>query len=346
MKTELIKVGAKNKKSVIFKASNLIRAGEVVAFPTETVYGLGANAFNENAVAKIFIAKGRPADNPLIVHIFDINQLKDLVEEIPLNAKKLMKEFWPGPLTIILKKSSKVPSIVTAGLDSVAVRMPRDKIALDLIKQSNFPIAAPSANSSTKPSPTNAQHVLNDLNGKIPLILDGGKCKVGLESTVISLVGEVPTILRPGKITPKQIEKVIGQVRVHSTNSEKNENLANGVAPLSPGMKYKHYSPKAELILILPKKDFDFNGELKKLKLKGKVGVLSFTKKIGSNENNICEEEICFERNLNKMAHELFDCLREFDKKQMDFIVVEGVSEKEMGLALMNRLKKAASKIF
>ena len=334
MKTEIIKVNSKNLRESIKKAAEIIKSGDVVVFPTETVYGLGANALNESAVKKIFEAKGRPADNPLIVHISDVPQLKSITSQIPLKAKKLMEVFWPGPLSIVLKKSKNVPDVVTAGLDSVAVRMPSNKIALELIRMSGFPIAAPSANTSTRPSPTSAKHVYEDLNGKVPLILDGGDCEVGLESTVISLVTKIPLLLRPGKITPSQIEKVIGKIEVHSNLKDK---ISYEKVPASPGMKYKHYSPHAQLILITPKRDFKV--EFEKLNLIGKVGVLSFSKKFG------VKNEVNFNSNLEKMAHGLFKEFREFDEKGFDYIVVEGVSEEGLGLALMNRLKKASSKI-
>jgi L-threonylcarbamoyladenylate synthase len=328
-KTTLIKISS-NKKKVLSSAGLLIKAGELVAFPTETVYGLGANALDEKAVAKIFVAKSRPADNPLIVHISKPSEINLLVTEVPTNAKKLMKKFWPGPLTIVLKKSNIVPDIVTAGMPSVAIRMPSNKIALELIKSSGVPIAAPSANTSTKPSPTTAMHVFEDLNGRIPLIIDGGKCEVGLESTVVDLSGDKPIILRPGKITLEQIEKVIGKTSVHSIKTKLS------LAP-SPGMKYRHYSPKAKVILLTNQKKI---GEfISNLKPNNKFGVLSFSKEL------CVKNEVFFDNNLEKMAQELFGKFREFDNLGISYILVEAVPEKGMGLALMNRLRKASSKI-
>lgn len=299
----------------INKAAMLIKKGEIVAFPTETVYGLGANAFNEKAVRKIFAAKERPADNPLIVHISNFSQINELVEAVPKEVLILSKKFWPGPLTMVLKKSKKVPLIVTANLDNVAVRMPSNKIALSLIKKSSTPIAAPSANSSGKPSPTEAIHVKEDLKGKIKMIIDGGKCDIGLESTVIDLTKKPFTILRPGKVTKEEIEKVLKQKIL--INVKKNPEK-----PSSPGMKYKHYSPKAEIILF-SKKSF----EQKLSNLVGKdVAVIFFNKDI-----------VAYSR-------EMFSLFRKYDKEKYDVILVEKVEEKGLGLALMNRLNKAAGK--
>ncbi|VVB76057.1 Threonylcarbamoyl-AMP synthase [uncultured archaeon] len=321
------------------EAVGLLREGKIVAFPTETVYGLGANAFDESAVKKIYLAKGRPSDNPIIVHVCDEEQLKDVVREVPQNARALIKKFWPGPLTIVLKKSPKICSAVTGGLDTVAVRMPSHKVALALIKECGFPLAAPSANSSGKPSPTIADHVFADLFGRIPLIIDGGKCEVGVESTVISFVGAdgknliVPTLLRPGKVSVEEIEEVIGKINVPASDSK----TKHAKKPLSPGMKYKHYSPKAEVVVVMPGKDF-----LKKVFEIGggkDIGVLSFTKRVG------VDREFFFDGNVESYAKMLFEAFREFDNKGVELILAEGVSEKGMGLALMDRLKRASSKI-
>jgi len=334
MKTKLIKLDCeKFSANEINEAVKLLKNEEIVAIPTETVYGLAANAFIEKAVAKIFVAKGRPADNPLIVHISDASQLDELVEKVPLKAKKLIKEFWPGPLTIVLKKSKKVPDIVTAGLDSVAVRMPSNKIALEVIKQCGFPLAAPSANSSTLPSPTKAKHVLDDLNGKIPLILDEGQCEVGLESTVISLIGKIPQILRPGKVTLEEIEQVIGKVNVHNPQNAP----ALKEKPISPGMKYRHYSPRAEVILISSEKNFE--EEVFELSSDKKIGIISFSKKLN------LENEYFFDKDLKLFAKNLFICFRELDERGTEIIFVEGVKERGLGLAIMNRLKKASLRI-
>ncbi|MBS3086231.1 threonylcarbamoyl-AMP synthase [Candidatus Pacearchaeota archaeon] len=312
MKTEIIKINSRNPEVYkIREAANIIINGGLVAFPTETVYGLGANVFNKNAVKKIFIAKGRPQDNPLIVHVSEMKQINSLVSEIPYNAKKLMKKFWPGPLTIIIKKSKLVPDIVTCGLDSVAIRMPKNKIALKLIEQSKCPIAAPSANLSGKPSPTTAEHVIDDLNGKIDKIIDGGKVNIGLESTIIDLTQNPPIILRPGKITHKQIEKIIGKVQKNKKEFIKK--------PKSPGMKYKHYSPNAKVIIV--KKENEIKEVYKKYSDK-KIKQLKYGSEI-------------------EMAKNLFKDFRDADKKCYEIIVVEEVEDKEFGCAIMDRLRKA-----
>lgn len=228
-------------------AANVIREGGLVAFPTETVYGIGANSFNEEAVKKIFIAKGRPQDNPLIVHIAELEQIYDLVEDVPQKAKTLMKKFWPGPLTLIFKKSEKVPYVNTAGMDTVAIRMPSNPIAHLLIKRAEVPISAPSANVSGKPSPTDASHVIEDLYGKVDVIIDGGKCDVGVESTVLDLTEKVPVILRPGAVTLEMLKEVIGNVEVDPSLLKKPK---EDLKPKSPGMKYKHYSPNAEVYIV------------------------------------------------------------------------------------------------
>ena len=229
-------------------AANVLREGGLVGIPTETVYGLAANALNGEAVRRIFAAKGRPADNPLIVHISDISQIEkyDLVREVPESAKKLMDKFFPGPLTIIMKKGS-VPDEVTAGLDTVAVRFPSHPVTKKIITAAGCPLAAPSANTSGKPSPTTAQHVFHDMNGKIPCIIDGGACEVGVESTVITVAGDVPVLLRPGGITHAQLEAVIGKVEI--ADAVLNQ-LKDGETAASPGMKYKHYAPSANIVLV------------------------------------------------------------------------------------------------
>ena len=229
-------------------AAGLIRAGEVVGFPTETVYGLGANALDGEAVLKIFAAKGRPADNPLIVHISALDEIAPLISgDLPESARRLAEAYWPGPMTLILKKSALIPDEVSAGLDTVGIRMPSNPVARALIKASGCPIAAPSANRSGRPSPTCAQDVFEDMDGRVPMILDGGECDIGLESTVISLTDARARILRPGGITPEMIERVLGGVDVDPTALKP---LAEGQIARSPGMKYRHYAPKGKLILI------------------------------------------------------------------------------------------------
>lgn len=300
MKTIIIK---KPRKKDIKKAGEIIRKGGMVAFPTETVYGLGANALDEEAVQKIFQAKGRPSDNPLIIHIAEKKELYNLAEKVPQKAERLITRFWPGPLTIILKKKSIIPKTTTGGLDTVAVRMPDNKIALALIKESGVPIAAPSANISGKPSPTIVEHVIHDLNGRINMIINGGKTRIGVESTVIDLTQKIPAILRPGYITLKQIKEEIGKARMAKRTSNK-----------SPGMKYRHYAPEAELILI---------------KDKTKIRTI-----LNENEN----KKISIIKNIHEKN--LFRKLREI-KAEIIIILING----NMSESVINRLEKAASRI-
>lgn len=273
MKTLLIKINPNNpEENKIQKAAKIIKNGGLVAFPTETVYGLGANVFNTNALKKIFKAKCRPFDDPLIVHIADKNDIFKLAKRIPNKTLKLINKFWPGPLTIIVEKSKLVPKIVTAGLKTVAIRMPNNKIALEIIKQSGVPIAAPSANSFSKPSPTSARHVFNDLKNKIPLIIDGGETQIGLESTIVSLSKRHPIILRPGKITSQEIAKIFGKIEIFSGATNK---------ALAPGMKYKHYAPNAHVVLV-KSKNTNIQRLIDKEKLYGKKNRGFRSKKISS----------------------------------------------------------------
>ncbi|MDD5417634.1 MAG: L-threonylcarbamoyladenylate synthase [Candidatus Nanoarchaeia archaeon] len=329
---ETLVVKSSDKKG-IKKASGLIKKGEVVAFPTETVYGLGADALNRKAVLKIFKAKKRPADNPLIVHIANEKQLGLLVEYIPESAYKLIKKFWPGPLTIILKKKKKVPSVTTGGLNTVAVRMPSNETALELIKKSN-PLAAPSANLSGKASPTTAKHVYEDMKGRIPLIIDGGKTKIGIESTVVDLSSKKPVLLRPGKITAEQLIKILGSLEIPASVYGKKVSKA-----MAPGMKYRHYSPDAKVILVYGKKS---KAKIRTLvknykKEKLKTAVIGF-EYYSADYNCICVTE-------KDMTKKLFSKFRDFDLKKTDIIIVEGVDEIGLGLGLMNRLKKASTEI-
>ena len=318
-------------------AAGVIRRGDLVAFPTETVYGLGANALDRKAVRKIFLAKGRPSDNPMLVHISEKKDLQKLAKEVPPQATKLVGRFWPGPLTIVLKKSRIVPCVVTAGLKTVAIRMPANKIALELIRKSGVPIAAPSANRSGKPSPTSAEHVLQDMDGRISLILDGGKTKIGIESTVVDLSGKTPILLRPGKITAEQLRSVLGRIEIHpGVKGTKRPKKAR-----SPGMKYIHYAPNARVILVYGdryKTLVKIKGIIRDCKRTGKkTGTIGF-RDYGSETKFVC-------KTVGGMAKNLFRKFREFDGKKVDVILVEGVKDEGMGLALMNRLKKAASEI-
>ena len=277
MKTRVLKiVDLQQDENSILEASELIKSGEVVAFPTETVYGLGANALDPRAVEKIFRAKGRPGDNPLIVHVSKTQDVDKLVKELPPKARALMETFWPGPLTIVFKKSSVIPSEVTAGLNTVAIRMPNHPVALRLIDYSGLPIAAPSANRSGHISPTTARHVLEDMDGIIPLILDGGKCRVGLESTVLDMTSDIPVILRPGGVTLEMLEGILGEVRVDLSVLKP---VANGQKARSPGMKYVHYAPRAQVLIVRGRLDSivkKINELVKEYSASGmKVGVLA-----------------------------------------------------------------------
>ncbi len=304
--------GAKEIKS----AAKAILSGKLVVFPTETVYGLGASALNPGAVRKIYKVKGRPADNPMIVHIAKRSDLFVLARNVPERAIDLAKRFWPGPLTMVLKKSELVPKEVTAGLDTVAIRMPANRIALELIRQS-CPIAAPSANRSGKPSPTALEHVLEDLKD-VDIIIDGGKSKIGLESTVLDVTKN--KVLRPGKITPQQLKAGI----------QKSSRVAK-----SPGMKYRHYAPKAKIVIT---RKSDIKNLIEKYKKQGKrVGLMSKNYKYNTDTNIIVGNEKQFAKNL-------YTNLRKFDRKNIDIVIVEGIAEKGLGLAIMNRLKKASSK--
>ncbi|MDR1753371.1 MAG: threonylcarbamoyl-AMP synthase [Eubacterium sp.] len=317
-------------------AAAILKENGLVAMPTETVYGLAANAFSEIAIEKIFSAKDRPRDNPLIVHIADKEMLGDLVREIPITAKILIEKFWPGPLTLILPKTEKVPRGTNCGLDTVAVRFPENKIAINLIKKCGFPLAAPSANSSGKPSPTKAKHVYDDLNGKIPLIIDGGECKLGIESTVV-LPGEKSIrILRPGGITAEEISEFV-KVEVCELTDIK---LSGEEKPLSPGLKYKHYSPRAKLILVSAESPQIFNGYYKENYKEGDFALV---------RDNDCPPAAdmslpygFYGSNAVEQAHNLFSCLRDCDSREVSRIFIHAPEKNGLGQAVYNRLKRAA----
>ena len=315
------------------KAAQIIKNGGLVAMPTETVYGLAADALNGNAVANIFKAKGRPMDNPLIVHISDISQITGLVREFPENARRLAEKFWPGPLTIILPKSDNIPDEVSAGLDTVAVRFPSHPVAKALIGAS-CPLAAPSANLSGSPSPTTLRHVIDDMNGRIDAIIDGGDCAVGVESTVITLAEGKPRILRPGGITAEQIRSVIGETDIDAAVTAP---LADGQKASSPGMKYKHYSPKAEVIL-LDGSDDDF-AEYILNEYDDKTAVLCY------NEEKDVLPCMCIpvgEKNDDSAyAYHLFAALREADERKCSRVYAHCPKKEGIGLAVYNRIIRA-----
>lgn len=322
----------------IKEAARLLQENEVVAFPTETVYGLGANAKSNEAVDKIYQAKGRPSDNPLIVHIASFEQVDEIAQDVSSIARKLMTRFWPGPLTLVLnKRANAVSEKVTPDRDTVAIRMPDHPIALALITEANLPLAAPSANLSGKPSPTLAEHVSDDLTGRIAGILDGGATGVGLESTVLDCSGEMPVILRPGGITKEQLEEVCGPVEVDRAL------LVEGQTPKAPGMKYKHYAPTAPLYIVNGTPQF-----LQSLITKqqgSRVGVLATDENSHFYDADVVIS--CGSReSLSTIASNLYDSLRAFDKKGVDIIYSEAFPSNGIGQAIMNRLEKAAEHKF
>lgn len=319
-------------KDEIDDAVNLLAKGKLVAFPTETVYGLGAIATKEKSVKAVYAAKGRPSDNPLIVTVSDINMVKKYAKEIPECAKKLIKHFWPGPLTILLfVKPGALPDAVTGGLDTVAFRCPDDQLTHDLIAKLGYPIVGPSANTSTKPSPTTAQHVYHDLKGKIAGIIDGGATRVGLESTIIDLSVKTPIVLRPGEITPEELSDVLGEKVLINTGK-----VSDKEVPKAPGMKYRHYAPSAPVVVVDDKNDFS------RIKFSNDVGVMA-TKEILAKIPLPDENKFNLGENLIEADHNLFGGLRYFDdKKDIKQIFVEGFDEGEASLAYMNRLNKAA----
>lgn len=336
MQTELIVENGTMNESGIRRAAELLKSGRLVAIPTETVYGLAANALDETAVRAIFQAKGRPQDNPLIVHVAGVDWIDDYVSEVPDGARELMEAFWPGPLTIIMKKSRLIPDVVSAGLETAAFRFPSHPVAAEIIRRAGIPLAAPSANQSGSPSPTKASHVLADLSGKIDAVVDGGDCGVGVESTVIVLHDGIPRILRPGGVTAEQLKEVLGSVEVDPA-------VLNGVAPdqrvASPGMKYKHYAPKANVIIVRG------NFEL-------------FKKYLENNRTDgLCA--LCFDGEDKLLgvpcvtygaagdgetqARELFDALRRLDLIGARTVYARGPVETGVGLAVYNRLLRAAA---
>jgi L-threonylcarbamoyladenylate synthase len=332
---------AQPEPDLVAQAAALLRGSELVAFPTETVYGLGANATDADAVAKIYAAKGRPSDNPLIVHVADREAVSQIAAQIPPKAETLMERFWPGPLTLVLPKQPVVPDSVTGNLPTVAVRMPDHPVALALIRAAGVPVAAPSANLSGRPSPTAAEHVLEDLAGRIPLVIDGGETGVGLESTVLDLTVEPPAVLRPGGVTVEQLSEAIGLVvvdkAVHGAEA--------GERPRSPGMKYQHYSPKAQVILV-DGSVLDMQAKIADLLYEyqeegRRVGVMCSAESRGVYQAPVVLEYGTRE-NLPGIAGDLFSTLRAFDRHGVDVVLVEGVPLQGIGLAIMNRLKRAA----
>ena len=328
-------------EQILAKAGEILKNGGLVAFPTETVYGLGANALDEKAAMKTYAAKGRPSDNPLIVHIADVSALNAIVEEVPEKAKKVMEKFWPGPLTLIFKKKDIVPLGTTGGLQTVAVRMPVDEIARKLIRAGGGYVSAPSANTSGRPSPSTAQHVADDMTGKIDMIIDGGSVEIGVESSILDMTVEPPMILRPGAITKEMLEEVIGEVVVDTALLSD----ASGEAPKAPGMKYRHYAPKAQLMIVSGKpeeavkaiKQIAFEQE----RLGYRVGIIATNETISSYTRGIVKS-IGSRSNENSIAKNLYKVLREFDEEDVSYIYSEAFDQDGIGSAIMNRLDKAA----
>lgn len=381
METKRIIIEDRNhiKDEELKEAARILRSGGLVAFPTETVYGLGGNALDEDAARKIYAAKGRPSDNPLIAHVSCVEEVAPLVKEIPEAGRKLMEAFWPGPLTMIFPKSEKVPYGTTGGLDTVAIRMPDDPVANRLIALAGVPVAAPSANTSGRPSPTTADHVWQDMNGRIDMIIDGGPVGIGVESTIVDVSSAVPAVLRPGAITMEMLEEVLGEVSVDPAILGP---LSADVRPKAPGMKYKHYAPKADLTLVEPgtgteresgaeqvtgaeqKTGADRNtgaapetglDETQLQAMIRKVRELSREKiEAGYKVGVICTDESrgCYtdgevrsigaRKSQASVAHNLYALLREFDDLGVDYIFSESFPKDHLGQAIMNRLSKAA----
>jgi L-threonylcarbamoyladenylate synthase len=343
-KTLMLKVDALNPEyEKVRVAADIIRKGGLVAFPTETVYGLGADALNPKAVLALFEAKKRPLDNPPIIHVENANDVYRIAKQVPPKAERLMKEFWPGPLTLVFKRSEIVPDVTVAGLDTIAVRMPQHAVALALIKESNRPIAAPSANLAGRPSPTSAQHVFDDLNGRIDAILDAGPTHIGVESTVLDLSIDPPLVLRPGGTPLEALRKILSDVKLHPfVVAEKELSVEKA---RSPGMRHKHYAPNAKVIVV----EGEISAVLAKVKelaqsyrLKGaKVGVLA-TDETAAAYKTAVVKSLGSRFNLAVVAQNLFRLLRELDAEGVDVIIAEGVSTEGLGLAVMNRLRKAS----
>jgi len=344
METTICKIDRKSfDKSELEAAAELLRRGELVAFPTETVYGLGGDALRPEAAQKIYAAKGRPSDNPLIVHIADIDALEELAYDIPEEAYRLADAFWPGPMTMILKKKACVPDSTTGGLQTVAIRMPSHEIARELIRVSGVYIAAPSANLSGRPSPTRANHVFEDMNGRIPMIIDGGACDIGLESSIIDLSTGVPTVLRPGYITPEDLEKVLNRVSMDSSLTQGGTTEVK--IAKAPGMKYKHYAPKADLMIVEgdEQKVISYiNARLAETNASGKKSAVLTVSENAS--KYACDNvyKLGSKNNEEEVAASLFAALRAFDDDGIEVAFSESFEKGRLGQAIMNRLLKAA----
>ena len=342
MKTRILTLTPENGEEIARIAAETFARGGLVAFPTETVYGLGGNALDETAAERIYQAKGRPSDNPLIVHVGSIPAVRPLVKRIPRKASKLMKAFWPGPLTIIFEKSGLVPERTTGGLKTVAVRMPSHPFANLMLKTSLVPVAAPSANKSGRPSTTNAKHVIEDLNGRVDLIIDDGNAPIGVESTIIDLTGPVPVLLRPGHITKEELEAVIGPVETDRAVERESiiSKQTETVRPKAPGMKYRHYAPKAPLTVVSGTEE-NMKAYLSSQSDK-KTGILTVEERRDCFPEAFAVLTAGKKNDVLSMERELFDALREFDALPVERIYAEDLSKYGAGEAVMNRLLKAA----
>lgn len=331
------------KDSDIKLAADIIKTGGLVAFPTETVYGLGANALMTEAAQKIYAAKGRPSDNPLIVHISKIEDAENIAGKIPNIFYILAEKFWPGPMTLVLKKKDIVPDATSGGLDTVAIRLPENDIARALIEVSGVPIAAPSANTSGRPSPTKASHVFEDMDGRIDMIIDGGDVGIGVESTIVDLTEDVTTLLRPGAITIEMLKETCGNLRVDPAIERL---LTNGEAPKAPGMKYKHYAPKADMKIIRGSEKAVIEYlKMEALETDKRIAILTVDEHLAVLEDRADNVNILSLGSINDMksiAHNLFDVLRKCDELGVSKIISESFDEAGIGRAIMNRLKKAA----
>ena len=347
METKILKIDAEKEEftsleeQALQDAGEIIKSGGLVAFPTETVYGLGGDGLNKESSRKIYAAKGRPSDNPLIIHIANMEALDYIVEEVTQEAQKIARAFWPGPLTMILRKSENVPEETTGGLQTVAVRMPSNKVACKLIEYGGGYIAAPSANLSGRPSPTVAKYVVEDMNGRIDMIIDGGEVGIGLESTIIDLTVTPPQILRPGYITQAMLNEVLGNVDVDKTILDDK----TGQAPKAPGMKYRHYAPKGELTIVAGESpqvvDYINRMTAEMMQMGKKVGVIASLENLEKYHAEIVKSAGSRE-DEEAVAHNLYRILREFDDEGAEIIFSEAFADGTLGQAIMNRLLKAA----
>jgi L-threonylcarbamoyladenylate synthase len=348
VKTEILKIEPTHIDiDKINYAADVLKGGGLVVLPTETVYGLGANGLDKKAVEKIFIAKGRPSDNPLILHVAEKEQLEVLVKRVDEVSSKLIEAFWPGPLTLVMNKSEEVPQEVTSGIPTVAIRMPSHPVALSLIYAAGFPVAAPSANISGRPSPTRVEHVITDLDGKVDLIIDSGPCKVGLESTVLDISTGKPMVLRPGGIGLEDLKKVLGEVLLDAGSMENGK----GVIPKSPGMKYTHYSPKAQLRIVSGDSQ-NVITKIKELSCQeegGKIGILATDETLDQYKGIKSRDgfpitliSVGKRKDKATIAAQFFHTLRKFDEEKVEVVLAEAIDESGIGLAIMNRMNKAA----